>query len=102
MAITQDIVDIELDVSVELDGPIDLSQKAEQICIDLGTYSLECEGVEVDVLLPFVRNWLERRRQFRENAPRSVDELSRAGSFNLRALANELGIFDIEKGKGKK
>lgn len=63
MTITQEIVDTELDSSAENDGPVDLTnQTAEQICIDLGTYSPKCEGAEVDVLLPFVNNWLERRQ----------------------------------------
>jgi hypothetical protein len=61
MAITQAIVDAELDNSVENDGPVDLmNQTPEQICIDLGTYSPPCEGAEVDELLPLVTNWLER------------------------------------------
>ena len=61
MAITQEIVDAELDKSVENDGPVGpMNQTPEQICIDLGTYSHPCEGAEVDELLPFVNNWLER------------------------------------------
>lgn len=61
MEITQTIVDAELDSSVDNDGPVDLmNQTPEQICIDLGTYSPACEGAEVDELLPFVNNWLER------------------------------------------
>ena len=61
MKITQEVVDAELDSSVENDGPVDLTnQTPEAICVDLGTYSPRCEGAEVEELLPFVNNWLDR------------------------------------------
>ncbi len=63
MKLTQELVDEALNNAVDGNHYKEmLSWTPARICTDLGTYDPAMEGAEVNVLLPFVTNWLERRK----------------------------------------
>jgi len=62
MKITQEQVDKCLNIAVYgNDYKKILSWETVQVCVDLVAFEKQFEGVEVELLLPFVENWMERQ-----------------------------------------
>jgi hypothetical protein len=61
--VTQESVSAALDVAVDQNGYVELiNDPSEEVATDLADRDVDFEGVETDVLVPFVRAWQESRR----------------------------------------
>ncbi len=74
--ITQEAVSASLNVAVDQNGYTELLHwPAEHVAIDLADHDVDFEGVDTDVLIPFITAWQESKMGPKPPTELTSDEL---------------------------